>query len=169
MSNQTIRIRFGESVAEDQKFFVAEWDDELNVDSTGEVKSQFESGDNAHLYMHYNSAELAITSIKSTTGEVFRNGSSSRTKTDNATLFESPSTPVELSHRASGVSAVWYGRSSVLDLSGRQLTAASCPCIGDITYSFPCELATLVLPGVTLAADQEFPFAVVIEVEAVAG
>lgn len=167
MSNQTIRIRFGESVADDKRFFVADWDDELNIDSAGEVKSQFVSGDTAHFYMHYNSAELRISSIKSTTGEVFRNGSGTRQKTDKSTLFESPTTPVELSHLASGVSAVWYGRSSSLSPSGRQVKAASCPCIGDISFSFACELASLALPEVTLAADEEYPFAIVIEVDEV--
>ena len=163
----TIVVKFGESVsAADQALFVVELDNELNVDSEGEVKSQFFPGDEIFFLMHYDHSKMVVKAIKNTDGAVVVMGEVGRSKTEEM-LFEASDAPVELQHTpSSGPSAKWYGRTSALTRDGRSVTAASTPCLGDITYSYTATSAKLIPPALTLAADEEFPIAIVIYVEA---
>lgn len=166
----TIVVKFGESVSSaDQNLFVVELDDELNtetVDGKQQVKNQFYPGDEIYFLMHYDHAKLVVKAIKTTDGQVVVMGQVCRSKT-NEMLFEAPDEPLELQHTpSSGLSAEWYGRTSVLTRSGRSVTAASTPCIGDLTYTYMATSCKLVPPALTLAVDEEYPIAIVIYVEA---
>jgi hypothetical protein len=162
----TIVVKFGEGVAAaDQAGFVVELDDVLNLDAAGEVKSQFYPGDLIHFLMHYDHAKMTVTAIKATSGEVVVLGEVSRANTVEE-LFVAADEPETLPHTPSGtVTPVWYGRTSTLERDGAALTAASVPCLGDISYNYLATSCRLVPPPLTLAADQEYPIAVVIYVE----
>ena len=165
----TIVVQFGESVAAaDQAGFVVELDDLLNVDAEGEVKTQFHPGDLIHFLMHYDHSKMRVTAIKATSGDVVVLGEVGRDNTVEE-LFVAAAEPVTLPHVPSGsVTAAWYGRTSILSRDGAALTAAAVPCLGDISYSYIATSCRLVPPPLTLAADEEYPIAVVIYVEAAA-
>lgn len=162
----TIVVKFGESVDQSlDQLFVVELDDTRNVDQDGEVKNQFFPGEHVWFLMHYDHG-LRVTAIKTTSGEVFRHGLVSRGKTEEI-LFESIDDEHELPHNPAGhPSAVWYGRSSTINRSDRTLTAASTPCIGDVSYSYQAESYEYVPPDMTLAGDEEYKVGIVIWVEA---
>jgi hypothetical protein len=160
----TIIVKFGDTVSSNA-LFVVELDDAMNRDSKGEVKTQFFPGDNVWLLMHYDN-NLIIKDVRTTSGDIVRQGTEGRSKTEE-TLFEDADTSVELPHNPSSVSAEkWYGRQSPLAVKGRAVTALNTPCIGDITHTFSAELWMYTPPPLTLAADEEYPAAIVIYVEA---
>lgn len=164
----TIIVKFGASVAADQVLFVVELDNTLNIDSAGEVKTQFFPGDEIFFLMHYDPAKLTVQAIKTTAGQVVLHGQVIRSNTLEE-LFTAPDEPILLPHMPSGeISVQWFGRTSSLVRSGRSVTAADTPCLGNITYPYTATLAKLIPPPLSLAADEEFPIAVVIYVEAAA-
>lgn len=166
MSNPTIVVKFGDSVTGEDSLFIVELDDFLNIDSDGEVKTQFFSGDQIHFLMHYDSSKLVVKNIKTTDGQVVLGQKVNREKTVEL-LFDDPSTPQELMHVPDSISVEqWYGRTSILRREGRSIYAESTPCIGDIVYEYSAIAAKLVTPNVEIEAGDEYPIAVVIYVEA---
>jgi hypothetical protein len=159
----TIVVKFGDDVSSNA-LFVVELDEEMNRDGQGEVKSQFYPGDQVWLLMHYDS-NLVIKDVRTTSGDIVRQGTVTRSHTEE-TLFADADTPVELPHNPyGGLGASWFGRSSALSVSGRQVTAESTPCIGNVTHSFLAELWMYTPPPLSLVADQEYPAAIVVYVE----
>jgi len=167
MSAPTIVVSFGDSVATDDQFFIVELDGVLNVDSAGEVKTQFQPEDDVFFLMHYDKSKLRITDIKTTDSQVVVGREVTRSTTTEY-LFVDPSTPQELTYIPDKKpEPSWYGNESALRREGRSVYAASCPCIGDITYEYKATSARLAPPDITLEADETYPVAIVIYVEAV--
>ena len=167
MSAPTIVVSFGDSVGADDQFFIVELDDILNVDSSGEVKTQFQPEDDVFFLMHYDKSKLQIIDIKTTDSQVVIGDEVTRSTTIEY-LFVDPADPQELTYiPGTEPEPSWYGNESGLRREGRGLYALSCPCIGDVTYEYRATSARLVPPDITLAADETYPVAVVIYVEAV--
>ena len=146
--------------------FMAELDETMNLDEEGKAKSQFAPGEPAWFLLHH-AANVRVIRLRDTAeGDIQLIGPVSRTREQQIT-FQPPGHEVELSYQPSGTpSAVWYGRSSGLVLSGRKLKADAAPCLGDISYPIA---ATQFLyrppPGMTIEADEDYPIDVVIEWE----
>lgn len=191
----TIVVKFGESVI-DGKFFSVELDDALNTNvprgrilsryilqgvtyfvmyfGVGDirtlpaegVKSQFTPGDQVHLLLHYDHSRLRISDIKATAGQIVIAGEVSRTATDEV-LFTAAGEPLQLSHIPAGALAVsWFGRSAGITRDGRNVSANAAPCLGNISYAYQATSCRFVPPPMTLGADDEYPVAIVVYVEA---
>lgn len=162
----TIVVKFGESVDQTlDQLFVVELDEQLNRDIQGEVKNQFLPGDPVYFLMHYDPG-LRVAAIRTTSGDVVRLGTVGRTGSEEI-LFEAADDEHELPHNPSGhPSASWYGRSSTINRSGRTLTAASTPCIGEVSYGYQAESCRYEPPAMSLSGDQEYKVGIVIHVEA---
>jgi hypothetical protein len=162
----SIVINYGDSAAASALVSV-ELDKVLNVDADGKEKTQFYPGDQVWFWVHHDDT-VRIASVLTTSGDVSGGGVVGRTLTGQM-LFKSPTDEIDLSHIATSVSAVWYGRESGLTLSdSRKLTAANTPCIGEITYGLMVHLYCLTPPDLTLDKDEKYYIGVVINMESVA-
>lgn len=162
----TMVVEFGQG-ADSSALVVVELDDTRNLDAAGDVKTSFAPGDLVYFRVHHDQA-LRIGSVVPTDGSVTALGRAVFPNAIEAQLFATAEA-VSITHRpAGGVSATWYGRSAGLSVAGEKLTADNVPCIGRIEYSFEGALYRLQAPNPTLAADETYPVAIVITMEAAA-
>jgi len=159
-------LNFGEEIAGSGALIVAEIDVDKHQDDDGNAKSSFLPGEEVFVLIHHD-PDIRIVRVQDTgKGDLLRIGRVTRSRTEEMT-FTHPADKQELPHIPfGGVSASWYGRSSMLVLVGRQLQASSCPCLGDISYNFSAVQYKYRLPaGVSLAVGEQYPVDLVVEYE----
>ncbi len=159
-------LSFGEAAAGSGALIVAEIDEDKHLDDDGNVESSFLPETEVFVLIHHD-PEIKIVRVRDTgEGDLQRIGTVTRSRTEEMT-FTHTEDKQDLPHNPNGVpSASWYGRSSSLVLDGRQLRAVSCPCLGEVTYSFTAVQYRYRLPGsVDLAVGEQFPVDLVVEYE----
>ena len=171
MSNilDTIIVTFGEDVSDEDaaNFWSAiSLDDTLNTDSiTGEAKTSFSPGDLVNILFQMKSG-WRITSIDKTSGDLFVNGTVSRTEEQRIFVVDTER-EYSLSFQPSGgFSYSWFGKTTTLShLEERKAKASSAPAIGDVSYGFRATSMTINTPSIELAEGENWPIGVVITVE----
>jgi hypothetical protein len=154
-------VNFGESAASDSGSITVEWDDSLNVDDAGEVKTNFVPGDELYLLVHHGS-DVDIVGVKSSSGTVSGGGAVSLTRTQEIG-WGSIDDKQNLNYTPMGcIKYKWFGRSgagaSVVD---KVITmAGSFPCLALVEYVARFLRYRLQTQKVTLTGDETYPFLV---------
>ncbi len=164
----TIVIAFGEDVSEaDKADFYAKiiLDTSLNLDLSGEVKTSFNPGDQAHILLGMTPG-WHITSIKETSGMATLNGVVSRSYTQEKVFFQTTEDAGSLSFFPTGsVSGSFYGNTCSFGIEEREITALTAPVIVDLSYSYRPYSITITPPSITLGEGESWPIGVVIWVD----
>lgn len=162
----TIVVEFG-SGADSSAFVAVELDDTLNIDSEGEVKSQFVPGDQVWWWVQHDPS-LRIDRIACTSGMVVPAGTVSRTR-DQELTWTTAEEGQELSHIPSGNPTLrWYGNTGQgLSRDGRKLSlTGGLPCTADATIPIQVQLYRYVPPPMNLSGEQTWRSVIVIYMEA---
>ncbi|SHO52829.1 hypothetical protein [Desulfopila aestuarii] len=159
----TLVVRFGESVASVSGDIVAEWDDTLNVESSGEVKSRFVPGDEAWLLIHADPG-LQIVRVAATHGSVNASGQVVQQRSQDIG-FGGVDDGQDLRYLpAASIVGQWLGRVGVgLQIAGRRLTVQDgFPCLLRASYPVRFRRYRLQTPAMTLNTDETYPLLVYI-------
>lgn len=157
----SIVVSFGESVTSDSGSLTVEWDDSLNVDDDGEVKTSFVPGDVLYLLIHHGS-DVDVVGVKCTSGTL-SGGSAVNITMEDEIGWGSSDDDQELSYSPSGaLSYTWFGRvGSGITLVDKVLTVAeSFPCLARVSYLARFLRYKLQTPSVTLAEEETWPLLV---------
>jgi hypothetical protein len=152
-------VNFGESAASASGSIVVEWDDSLNVDDKGEVKTSFVPGDELYLLVH---SDVEIVGVKSTSGTVSGGGAVSLIRAQEIG-WGSIDDEQNLNYTPIGsIKYKWFGRSgsrpSVVD---KIITmAGSFPCLALVEYVARFLRYRLQTQKVSLAKDETYPLLV---------
>lgn len=145
----------------------AEWDDTLNRDAAGEVKSQWNPGDQAYLLVHHDET-VRITAVRTTSGTISMVGQVSLPRTD-LVGFSAAAEKQGLQYLPAGAPVfVWKGNAgSGPTRSGKELSfgGGQFPCLASITYPVAFTRYHLATPAMTLAEDETWPIRVYIYYE----
>lgn len=161
----TIVVDFG-SGADSSAFVVVELDETLNLDASGNARSEFSPGDEVWFWVQHD-AVLRIGEIECTSGMVVDCGSASRWRGQDLTWTSDDS--IELSHIPSVMpDLTWYGNvGQGLALSGRTITVTGgTPCTCDALIPIEVRLFRFVPPQLDLTGDQTWRVVVVVTMEA---
>lgn len=160
---------FGTEVASSASI-QAEIDPDKMSDSDGNLPSDFLPGTEVFFLVFYDAKKVVIKNVKSTDGgDIQRITEVTRVKEQRLTFASDE--PVSLSHLPSGAISVakWYGRTSTLTRDGQQVTAATPPCLADVTYvAKAIQYKHRIVSGYTLNAEDKFYAAAIIEYEEIA-
>jgi hypothetical protein len=153
----TLVVQFGES-ADSTAFVTAEFDDVLNVDSAGEVKSSWLPGDSIFFLVQHDPS-LRIDAILPTgnSGTIVDCGIVSRSR-DQELSWPDINTEQELSHNSTFFPTLtWYGSPGYgLKLNGRTLTiAGGAPCTCDAVIPIEARLFQYIPPQLVLATEDD--------------
>ena len=167
MSKITFVVEYGDSVAEDSAGGVAiELDDSKNLDSDGEVKSQFYPGDKVYFLVHLPDG-LRIERVASTDGMVVARGQVAQSRQQDL-LFVGED-PVSLSYQPAGsIAKNWQGKVGTgwaQDDTGITVAGGQ-PCLCKVSYSVAFLAYYLVPPALSLGEDETYTIIVVVYVEA---
>ncbi len=167
MSKITFVVEYGDSVSEDNASgVVIELDETRNLNSDGEVKSQFYPGDTVHFLIHCPD-ELRIDRVASTDGMVVSRGRTSQSRQQD--LLFAGEDAVSLSYQPSGpISKNWQGNVGTgwaqddieITVAGGQ------PCLCKASYAVAFSAYYLVPPALSLGEDDTYTIIVVVYVEA---
>lgn len=158
---------------------IAELDDAMNVDSSGEVVTSFGPGDQIYFRTHI-SREVQITDIIATDGSIRSFGAASRNTTEEF-VFASrdPLEPPQhsLSRVPSGsLSFKYIGRSGSVSRSQTsngvmtlQGDVNQVPYICEVSYNYACKSYLLQAPNVTLGEDETYHIVVVVYTRSTVG
>ena len=163
----TIVVEFGTG-ADSSAFVAVELDDRLNVDAEGEVKTQFNPGDQVWFWVQHDPS-LRIDRVRATSGMVVSAGSASRTRDQQCTWTGEAS--VELSHIPAGSPTLtWYGNVGTgLSRDGRKLrVAGNTPCTADAVVPINVHLYRYVPPPMALGEGETWRSVIVVYLEAAA-
>lgn len=166
MSNQntTTIISFGNAAAESSGAIIGEIDGYMHLDADGNERSQFNPGEAVYCILHYDPAKVKIISMRPTDGgDVQYIGQVIRSRDEQQT-FQHPGHAIDLRYNpGSNIAARWYGRTSDLVRSGKQLTAPGAPCLGKLTYQVQFEQYLHKPAPVTIQDGEEYPTDIIIE------
>lgn len=163
----TIVIQFGES-ADSSAFVAMELDETINLDSTGNAKSEFEPGDEVWFWLQHD-ASLVVASIESTSGMVVDCGMARRERTQELTFIGEEGASLSYIPAVSPT-YTWYGNvGSGLALDGRTVSVAgNLPCTCDAVIPIDVHLYRFIPPALELAEDASYRVVVVVTMEAAA-
>lgn len=164
----TLVVPFGETVSGAGGAIIAEWDDTMNLDDDGEVKSKWLPGDVAYLLVHHDSSLINILAAKATAGSISASGSALLSR-DDLLGFSAAGEKQSLQYLPAGALGydwkgnVGQGASNV----GKEVSVASgqFPCMAEIEYPVAFGRYRLQTPLMSLAADETFPVRVYIYYE----
>jgi hypothetical protein len=150
-------VQFGDQAPVDA-FVVAEFDDTLNIDGSGNVKTTWHAGDEIWFWVQHD-ASVRIAHIKPTggSGDIVDCGWSHRSKTQELT-WPDVETINELSYIPSAaITLKWYGTPGEgLAVSGRSISiAGSAPCTCDATIPMGVRLYRFIPPALALSGDAD--------------
>lgn len=162
----TIVVSFGEGVDGSGSFVLARLDDELNVDRDGNVISSFEPGDQVFLIIQHDDT-VRISKVVATHGVIEQLPDKDYGFVDRV-LFADAGKEGSLTAIPRGmVSRSPFGRQSTVMVAGRKVwIEAGEPVMYDLTYSARVKSYKLHTPSMALGADDEYPIAIVIYMEA---
>ncbi len=162
----TTVLEYGDAASRDA-FVVAGLDAVLNADAEGNARSSFAPGEEIYLFVHHDGTVRVNKIIPSLPGTITPLGGAVRKATEQHVFKGYPDNANDLGYIAAGLpSAVWYGRSSVLGVSGSKVKANPGYCIGDLTYNYLVELYRYT-PGSApqVAEDETFPLRFFVNLE----
>ena len=168
MSNvgATIVVQFGQG-ADSSAFFALELDETLNLDSSGEAKSEFAPGDEVWFWLQHD-ASLRVGSVACTSGMAVDCGQVRRERRQELT-FASADSDESLSHLpATAPILTWYGNDGgPLAIDGRTVRAGGAiPSTCDAVLAIDVRLYRYIPPPLQLADGQSWRSVVVITMEA---
>lgn len=146
---------------------VLEVDPNLNLDSSGNVKTSFNAGDQVYLSIHYDRNKYRVVSAVASSGELqFRGTQVGRREISRQ--FFSDSVTVDLQYIINSIVAVkWYGSRGTIQADYNTLRASIVPCIVDVTISVISDIY-LYVPDQSMDLsdpDADFPVGVKFELE----
>ena len=149
---------FGDEITSSGGLIRAEIDAEMHADADGNLPGEF-APDTEVFFLVHTGPRVTIVGVQSyDDGDIQRIATVTRTATAHIE-FEDPAKPVELPYLPASPLTVlkWYGRTSVLTLDGRMLTAAGAPCRADISYQYTAvQYSQRLATGWTLNDDGKF-------------
>lgn len=158
----TLVVRFGEAGRSASGNVVAEWDDTLNLDASGQVKSRYIPGDEVYLLVH--APGVQILRLAATDGSVSGSGEEVLDRAEELG-FGSIDDLHELRYLPAEAPVVtWCGRQGLgLQRTGRSVGVDDgFPCLAKVSYPVQFERYRLQTPVRTLAANEEYPLLVYI-------
>lgn len=162
----TIVVQFGEG-ADSSAFVAVELDETLNRDSEGNVKSQFNPGDQPWWWIQHDPV-LRIDRVTCTSGMVVAAGEVARSRKQELTWITADEGQ-DLSHiPASNPALTWYGNvGQGLSRDGRKLTlTGGLPCTADAIIPIQVHLYRYVPPPLSLSGDATWRSIIVVHLEA---
>lgn len=168
----SIVLEFGEGVSDDS-FVVIELDDQLNVDSQGNIITTFlPQGETASFIVHFYENLLRVGSVAASSGSVSGGTRVTRSK-ELPVEFKNNEDKVTLSYIPDGaVSFDWYaegrGNSPSIDVDDREMLAiGSTPAIGNASFNIIARAYTLSPPdGLEVDEDETYPILCRVTMEA---
>jgi len=164
----TIVTSFGDGGGGNGEHVVAEFDDDLNIDSDGEVKLSFNPGDDVYFLVQHDS-KVRITNVKSTLGQVQSQGDVSRTRTKTI-LFAELNEKKSFGYIGSSPSVNCFGNQAAVNtIDDVDVVAVSgtMPAMIEVSKSCTFKSYKLIAPVPALDEDEEYPVGVVIYMEVV--
>ena len=166
----TLVVSFGEDAVTASGSIVAEWDDTMNLDARGEVKSQYLPGDEAYLLVHHD-ATVTIKAVKATAGAIASLGAAQLQRTAELGWGDAADGQT-LNYLPAGAPALrWFGNvGSGMEVAGKaiRMTGGQFPCLAEVSFPVAFTRYRLQTPAVALAKDEEFPIRVYIYYQEVA-
>lgn len=166
----TLVVPFGdEAVSGAGGAIVAEWDDTMNLDANGQVKTQWQPGDAAYLLLH-NDGSVRVLAVKATAGSIVAAGAANLSR--QATLgFSAAGEKQGLQYLPAGpLSFVWKGNvGQGAGNVGKEVSVAAgqFPCLAEVSYPVDFSRYRLQTPAMMLAAEETFPIRVYVYYEEV--
>lgn len=153
----TLVVRFGDQSAS-EAFVAAEFDDVLNGDGAGNIKTEWHPGDDIWFWVQHDTS-VRIAAIKPTggAGDVVECGVASRTKKQEL-AWPDTETPNELSYIPSAQPTMtWYGAPGKgMTISGRSVSiTGGAPCTCDAVIPIGVRLYRFIPPSLSLARDTD--------------
>ena len=160
-------VDFGEG-ADTSALVAMEFDDTMNVDDEGKVKSKFRPGDDIFFLIHHE-LKLRIESVKTTGGMVVSQGSVTRVRSNE--LLWNDLEEKQLSYVPSGgITAEWYWREGSglkkTDTRNAMISGGELPVEGLIKYDITAKLYRLATPKIELEPNETKKITNVAELEA---
>lgn len=168
MSNvgATIVVQFGQG-ADSSAFVVLELDETLNLDSSGEAKSEFAPGDEVWFWVQHDPG-LRIGQVACTSGMAVDCGTVRRERRQELT-FAAADSEETISHLpATAPTLTWYGNDgSPLAIDGRTVRAGGqIPSTCDAVLAVDVHLYRYIPPPLQLADGDSYRSVVVVTMEA---
>ncbi len=157
----TLVVNFGESASSSSGALSVEWDDILNVDDKGEVKSNIFPGDQVY-FLESHEPGINIVAVKTTSGSVSNIGPVTLDREQELSWGDTDeSQNLRYSPRGS-LKYNWFGRvGSGAPSSGRELKlTGNFPCLALVKYGVLFNRYLLHTQQMSLAKDETFPFKV---------
>lgn len=163
----TLVVPFGEIASAAGGSIMAEWDDTMNLDAGGEVKSQWLPGDVAYLLVHHDST-VRILAVKATAGSIGWAGSATLARKE-LVGFSAAAEKQGLQYLPAGSLAfAWKGNvGQGADNVGKEasVSGGQFPCLAEVSYPVAFGRYRLQTPSMSLAAEETFPVRVYIYYE----
>jgi hypothetical protein len=164
----TIVVSFKAGTSSTGYHTAAELDDELNVDSAGNVKTSFYKGDDIYFLLQHDS-RLRIVDIRATNGNVVYIGTVTRTR-ESFMVFEEVDTPQSFGYMGGNFSTDWEGNQATVARDGiTNITTNAGDFPANGTISRECSFRSYRLRSAipTLASDEEYHVTVVVYMEVI--
>jgi hypothetical protein len=160
----TLVVNFGEDVTGASGSIVAEWDDEMTLESNGEPKTQFVPGDERYLLVHTDSS-VTVVAVKSTSGAIASVGGVVLDRTAEIGFGDS-NDEQSLNYLPAGpLSFRWFGNAGsgpeIVDKVLRML-GGQFPCLAAVSVPVAFTRYRLQTPIVQLAKEETWPIRVYI-------
>lgn len=163
----TLVVPFGEIASGAGGAIIAEWDDTMNLDTDGEVKSRWLPGDEAYLLVHHDNT-IRILAVKATAGSIGAAGAATLNR-QGLIGFAAAGEKQGLQYLPAGaLTYTWKGNvGQGAGNVGREVSVGGgqFPCLAEIAYSVAFGRYLLQTPSMTLGADETFPIRVYIYYE----
>ena len=163
----TLVVPFGGTARSVGGGLVVEWDDSMNLDESGQPKSQWQPGDDAYLLAHHDHT-VRIIAVKATAGNLGPGEAVTLTREELIGFAEALETQ-GLRYLPAGVPALtWKGnRGRDVAASGREIVAGAgdFPCLANCVYPVNFIRYRLQTPEMQLSATETFPIRVYVYYE----
>lgn len=160
----TLVVNFGEDVTGASGSIVAEWDDEMTLESNGEPKTQFVPGDERYLLVHADSS-VTIVAVKATSGTIASVGGVVLERMAEIGFGDS-NDEQSLNYLPAGqLSFRWFGNAgSAPVVAGRavRMAGGQFPCLAAVSIPVAFTRYRLQTPVVQLAKEETWPIRVYI-------
>ena len=156
----TLVVRFGESARSADSKVVVEWDDTLNLDGDGNVKSRYVPGDEAYLLVH--APGIEIIRVAATDGSVATAGQAVLDREEELSFGDIDDLH-DLRYLPAAAPVVsWCGRQGTgWKRTGRNVRVDDgFPCLAKVSYPVLFDRYRLQTPAKNLAIDEEYPLLV---------
>lgn len=160
----TLVVPFGGSAKSPSGGVIAEWDDTMNLDASGQVKLEWQPGDGAYLLV-YHDHTARIVAVKASAGTIGQ-GSTVTLQRDDLLGWPEAGEAQAVRYVPNDVPALeWFGnRGREVAVAGKEITvrAGEFPCLARCVYQVRFTRYLLKTPAMALQAKETFPIRVFI-------